>query len=315
MRFCCFFLIPLLMNCTGFVAHAAEDESIRVMSFNLWVGTEGALLPMAHTANVIRVAKADIVGVQEAYGRKRGGVAPDRSKELAEMLGWNHVDQGDGKTILTRFEIIGLSAGKQGAAIRLPSGRAFHLFNVHLFHAPYQPYQLLKIPYEEAPFLDTAEELIAAARAARGPELQRALDEIAPLLAKGEAVALTGDFNEPSHLDWTLRAAATGVVPMAVEYPASKAATDLGLVDTFRAVYPDETARKGYTWTPTTREDDPKDRHDRIDFVYAGPGIEIAAAAVVGEKGPRTDFDYMPWPSDHRAVVATLRLKVAPASP
>ena len=297
-------LMMLIMSALS--AHAAEDASLRVMSFNMWHGGEGGVLPLARTAGVIREAGADIVGVQEAYGRERDGVRPDNSKEVAAMLGWHHVDQGDGKTILSRHEIVGLTPGKHGAEIRLPGGESMYLFNVHLFHAPYQPYQLLKIPYEDAPFLDKAEQLITAAQAARGEELAATLAEIKPLLAQGKRVALTGDFNEPSHLDWTAKAVAAGTAPMEVAYPASKQVEKLGLLDAYRVVFPNEAKHTGHTWTPTTKPDDPADKHDRIDFVYVSPNIKVEQCEVVGEAKAHADIVVKPYPSDHRGVVATI---------
>lgn len=284
-------------------------ESLRVMSFNIWVGGEAGRRPLADTAAVIRAARADVVGIQEAYGEKIGPVAPDRSRQLARMLGWEHVDQGRGKTILSRYPILGLTPGRHGAQIRLPGDKSVFFFNVHLYHAPYQPYQLLKIPYADAPFLDTEAELIAAAEAARGPELAATLAEIAPLAAAGLRVVLVGDFNEPSHLDWTPRAVAAGIVPMAVAYPASRATESVGMVDAYRATHPDEAARPGRTWTPTTREDDPADRHDRIDFVHVSPNLRVLSCEIVGEAPGLADIVVTPYPSDHRAVVAELRLR------
>ncbi|MBI2421510.1 MAG: endonuclease/exonuclease/phosphatase family protein [Candidatus Hydrogenedentes bacterium] len=285
-----------------------KDGTVRVMSFNIWVGGEGGKFALEHTAAVIRAAGADIVGIQEADGREKNGVKPDRGREVAALLGWNYAAQGGGKAILSRHEIVRLTPNKQGAELRLPSGDAFYLFNVHLFHAPYQPYQLLDIPYEDAPFLHTKKELIDAAEVARGAELREALEEMKPLVDAGARVALTGDFNEPSHLDWTAKAQDAGVVPLAVAYPASRAVVELGLIDVFRALHPDEAAQPGRTWTPTTREDDPADRHDRIDFVYASPGVEIVQCEIVGESRERADVVVTPYPSDHRAVVATLRV-------
>ena len=62
--------------------------------------------------------------------------------------------------------------------------------------------------------------------------------------------------------------------------------------------------------TPTTAEDDPKDRHDRIDFVlFRGARARVENAEVVGERPQRADIVVTPYPSDHRAVVATLRLQ------
>lgn len=49
-------------------AHAAE---LRVMSFNLWHGGDAGKQPLTQTAEVIRTAKADIVGLQETGGHEK----------------------------------------------------------------------------------------------------------------------------------------------------------------------------------------------------------------------------------------------------
>lgn len=282
-------------------------DTLRLMSFNIWVGGEGGMHPLEHTAEVIRAAKADIVGIQEGLGQERpDGSKPNNAKKIAEMLGWNYLDQGHSRAIMTRYEIVGHTKGRQGAEIKLPSGQSIHLFNVHLNHAPYQPYQLLKIEYADAPFLDTAEELVAAAESARGEEIAEVLRELEPLLKAGAVVALTGDFNEPSHLDWTAEGVGAGVVPMAVQYPASYAVLGAGMRDAYRIKHPDETAKPGFTWTTTTRIDDPEDRHDRIDFVYVSPNVAVGACEIVGKRAEYSDIVVKKYPSDHRSVVATL---------
>jgi exodeoxyribonuclease III len=72
--------------------------------------------------------------------------------------------------------------------------------------------------------------------------------------------------------------------------------------DAYRAVYPDPVSHPGWTWTPITREDDPRDRHDRIDMIFTGPGVRVTSAAIVGERPERADIVVRPYPSDHRAV-------------
>ena len=82
-----------------------------------------------------------------------------------------------------------------------------------------------------------------------------------------------------------------------------------GFVDAYRAVHPDEIKHPGYTWTPTTKADDPNDHHDRIDFVYVkGKGVSMEDAALVGESSEHANIVVTPYPSDHRAVVATFTL-------
>lgn len=295
----------------------AEDEGaaiVRVMTYNLWIGGERSRLPLAKSAAVIEAAQADIVGIQEADGEERpGGIRPDNAAVIAEKLGWHHAAQANGRAIISRFPIEEVTPRRQGAAIRLPSGQRLYCFNIHFSASPYQPYQLLRIPYGDAPFLDTPEELAAAAHAARGAEVRALLHELLPRVQAGHPVVLTGDFNEPSHRDWTPEAAEAGIVPMAVQFPATRRVEEAGMTDAYRAVHPDPVTHPGWTWTPITAEDDPEDRHDRIDLIFTGPGIEIRSVAIVGEKSDRADIVVRPYPSDHRAVAAEIEVRKTPA--
>jgi exodeoxyribonuclease III len=284
------------------------------MSFNIWQGGEMGGQPLAQTARAIRAARADVVGLQETLGREIDHVRPDRGQELAKLLGWQYLDQGGGRGILTRHDFVNTTPGQLGARLRREDGSELLVFNAHLNHAPYQPYQLLGIPYANAPFIDTAEQAIAGAQEARGGQVKALVKEINAQRERFPylPVVLTGDFNEPSHLDWTAEAARAGVCPMPVDYPTTKAITKTGLVDTYRTRHPDPVKRPGLTWTPLTRQDDPADRHDRIDFVFAHvPGLSpheaIISAEVVGESEQAADIVVATWPSDHRAVVATIR--------
>lgn len=300
-------LVGILACMGGLAVHG--EEVIRVMTFNLWHGGEAGRQPLAQTVAAIQLARADIVGLQETHGLAKDGAGRDNGRKLAELLGWSYLDQGERTGVLSRFPIVTNTPGKSGVSVRLPSGRPVWFFNVHLAHAPYQPYQLLKIPYAEAPFISTAAEAVMEALKARGSQVQSVLEELEPVLATGVPVFLTGDFNEPSHLDWSPRAAAAGLCPVAVDYPSTKAVSNAGLRDAYRTIYPDEVHKRGNTWTPTTRPEDPKDRHDRIDFIFCSEaGIKIKQCEVVGERKEFADLVMESYPSDHRAVVATIEL-------
>lgn len=67
-------------------------------------------------------------------------------------------------------------------------------------------------------------------------------DEILVSQALDLLLNSTGDFNEPSHLDWTEPAAREGKCPTAVAYPTSVAIAAAGLHDAFRKLHPDEVA-------------------------------------------------------------------------
>lgn len=287
-------VIGLILGSMSVLKAQAGESGLRVMSFNLLRGGAGRGQPLSQSAKVIEAAGADLVGLQEAGGK---------AAELAKILGWNSSGNGP-RAILTRHEIVGRH--QSGVRVRLPSGREFYAFNVHFKPAPYQPYQLLGIPYGQAPFLKTEDEAVASAWKTRGPQVEALLREIQSLPDKELPVFVTGDFNEPSHLDWTERAAEAGRHPIKVAYPVSLAMAKAGFQDAWRGVHPDELVKPGFTWTPVTKADDPKDHHDRIDFVYVrSKGLRIRGAQVVGENKENADLVVSPYPSDHRAVVAS----------
>ncbi len=305
---CCFGLFAFLVIAT---CPTKAAESVRVMSFNLWHGGDAGKQPLKQTLAVIVAARADIVGLQETHGyeKEQGSGRPDHGRKLAEMLGWHYFDQGNRTGVLSRYPIVTNTARKWGVKVRLPSGKEAWMFNVHFAAAPYQPYQLVGIPYFDAPLLKTADEAVAAARQARGGQVERMLSELKPALADGQPVFLTGDFNEPSHQDWTERAVAAGLCPLPVAFPSTLAVTGAGMRDAFRSAFPNEVQRPGWTWTPTTKPDDPQGRHDRIDYVFVGGAdFTVEGCEIVGEDRAFADVVVQPYPSDHRAVVATVEL-------
>ena len=300
----------LLAVGSAFVAplHAQTDESsLRVMSYNIHRG--GIICnkqPLSQTAKAIQLAKADMVGIQETRSPKG-----DTLEDLAKLLGWNH-DGGKGSNILTRYEIV--ESLKNGVKVKLDSGKEAYIFNLHLPSNPYQPYQLLSIKpkwhkHWDTPFIKTEAEAIAAAKEARGSEISALLRQIRSLPDKDAPAFVVGDFNEPSHLDWTEKAAKSGRHPIKVEFPTSIEMAKAGFTDAWRTLYPDEMKKPGFTWSPLHKTDDPTTHHDRIDFVYfKGKGVKLNGAKIVGENEENADIVVTPYPSDHRAVAATFTL-------
>lgn len=296
-------------------AHA-EESGVKVMSYNIFRGGTMRGQPLSQTVKVIQAAKADIVGVQETKSPKAVN-----AEKLAQLLGWNYYED-HWSCILTRFEIVErfqVDRRKQGGIkVRLPAGQEAYIFNMHLPSNPYQPYQLLGIrpkwhKHWDTPFIKTEAEAITAARKARGRDLSILLQKIRTLPDQQTPIFVVGDFNEPSHLDWTPRAAQSGRHPIRVKYPTSLAMAKAGFADAWRTVYPDEMKKPGYTWTPAMQAEDPKTHHDRIDFVYfRGTGVKLTEAKIVGENEENAEIVVAPYPSDHRAVVATFTLTNQP---
>ena len=301
----------LLAVASAFAAtlHAeTQKKNIRVMSYNIHRGGVVMLKqPLSQTAKAIRLAEADVVGIQETRS-PRG----DTLEDLAKLLGWNH-DMGKGSNILTRYEIV--ESLYKGVKVKMDSGRYAYVFNVHLSSHPYQPYQLLKIRPKwhkhtnNITFIKTEAEAIEWAKKARGVEIAKVLRQVKSLPDKQAPVFVVGDFNEPSHLDWTEAAAKAGRHPIKVAYPTSTEMVKAGFSDSYRKIYPDEMKNPGITWSPAYKVSDPLTHHDRIDFVYfKGKGLQVKDVKILGENKENADLVVSPYPSDHRAVVATFSL-------
>lgn len=297
-------------------AAPAGAETLRVMSFNIWGGGANEGKGIEETVAAIRAAGADVVGLQETRlesdpctAESCPAVGDSVAPAIAAALGWKVYDQKDqnvalwANAVISRYPITRVSTNGLGVALDV-GGREVWIFNIHLDDEPYQPYQLLGIEYGPAPFISTEAEAIRYATETRGPALDLLFADMEKA-EKAAAVFVTGDFNEPPALDWTPAVVASGAKPVVVAWPTTGRLMAEGFIDTYRAVHADPVAKPAYTWTPRYDEAATDDEPDRIDFVLVrGAGVTVSDAAIVGEDGPRSDIVVMPWPSDHRAVVA-----------
>jgi hypothetical protein len=256
-----------------------------------------------------------IVGLQETRlepedctAEACAAVGDSAAAAIAAALGWHHYDQTQtnpalwANAVISRYPIGPASPNDLGVPIEV-DGTTVWLFNIHHDDEPYQPYQALGIEYGPAPFTSDPAELVGWANRTRGPAMDLLFEDMK--LAEGAIAFVTGDFNEPGFGDWSAEVVAAGQQPVAVDWPTTKRLVDAGFTDAYRAIWPDPLARPAYTWTPQGDEADPEDHHDRIDFVFTR-GARVTAAGIVGEAGPRSEIAVTPWPSDHRAVVATV---------
>ena len=280
-------------------AEESQDSVVRVMTYNACRGGTYQGQPLSQSARMIELAMADIVGMQEIG---------DNGPKLAELLGWNH-----SSSFLTRYEIVDQAQGIgkrpwYGIKVKLPSGQHAYAFNAHLPNPPNQAYQLLGLKggYRSYPKIHTEEEAIAGAKKARGKYIDRLLKLVKSFVDTEDPIFVVGDFNEPSHLDWTEAAAKAGHHPMKVAFPTSQRMVEAGFTDSYRTIHPDEVAKPGLTWSPVYEPKHPDHHLMRIDYVYfKGKSAEVTDIKIVGEDKEHADIVVSPYPSDHRAVVAT----------
>jgi exodeoxyribonuclease III len=298
---------------------AGERTTLTVMTFNIWGGGTNAGKGVEETVAAIRAANPDIVGLQETKPEPDPCTAedcvpkpgPSVAVAIAQALGYYYYDQSAtnpalwANAIISRYPIGKATKNDLGVEIDV-KGRKVMAYNIHLTDFPYQPYQVLNIEYGNAPYLKTADELVAAAKAARGPALDL-LEQDMKAAEGADAAFVFGDFNEPSHLDWTEAAVKAGYQPLEVAYPSALRIEGWGFVDLFRAANPDVAARPAFTWTPTSEPTAKDDHHDRIDYTLGrAKALNVIKAGIVGEKAPEADIVVTPWPADHRASMAVV---------
>ena len=339
---------------TALFAGASETSTLRLLTFNILAGGNavpeiGATSPLhqesrhADIAAVILQSGADIVGVLEPAA---GATDPILTRLQADDPAWQK--RGN---LYAKFPIEEDPRNPGAPATHLVRTGPEQFVICHVAHwrpSNYGPFFVQEriiagtVPADPDQF---NEEVVAAVR--KDSDYRGTLAKVQPHLKAGRPVFVLGDFNEPSHLDWTAAYAARGAdrwvanptdtpLRFQVTWPGSSLLLGAGLKDSYRTIFPDPVAKPGNTWTPPYSNDTsgrrPYDEDstpskpsrnqvsDRIDrLLFAGNGVTATAAAVVGENPANPEHanksDIIPdiqyegsWPSDHRAILGTFTL-------
>ena len=273
-----------------------DGRPLRVLAWNIWHGgrRKGRDEGVQRVVEVIEQCDPDIVLMQETYGS---------GPRISGRLGFDYFLRSSNLSVMSRFPIVDvhrLASGFRfgGVTVELRPGVRVQAYSLWIDYLPSVGDQLAGGA--------TAGELAAADAKTRGRDIQSILAELLPHLAQTPdlPVIVGGDFNSGSHLDWT--ASAAGLANhqgRVVDWPVSRSMMEAGFIDTFRAAHPDPVESPGLTWSPEF----PDSHQDRIDYVYVrGNGWQVEDARILSDH-PRG------WPSDHAAMLTTLRLD-APGS-
>lgn len=271
------------------------------MQFNIEYGGTG--VDFAAVPRAIETAGADVVAVQEACGQMPA---------IAEALGWPYFDNRT--QVVSRYPLLDPPDPTAGVIlVEGAPGRVFAVINVHPTSRVYGPNRLARGA--------SVSWVVRRECRTRLHELLPSLRAAESLAEQGIPVILLGDFNAPSHRDWTeetvgLRPHLTASVP----WPTSRAAEAVGLVDIYRRHFPDVRANPGLTWPAARPHVEGYNPHvnspsaDRIDLMFASDDVGSSAIRIMGEVGSEySDLSVEPWPTDHRALVAELTLTPAEA--
>lgn len=322
-----------------------EEKTFKVLQFNIW--QEGAVVEGGFEAivNEIVRSEADFVTLSEVRNYRNTRFC-DRITEALKKKGkiyysFYSYDSG----LLSRYPLLDSltiypekdDRGSIYKAVTRLGDQEIALYTAHLDYRNCAYYDVRGYDgntwVKQAPVTDLDSVLYLNRLSVRDDAIVDFIRAAEKDKAAGRIVLLGGDFNEPSHLDWTeatknIRDHYGLVVPWDVSILLERA----GYKDSYREIHPDPVAFPGLTcpadcpdialeklvWSPEA------DDRDRIDFImYAPfPGLSLRDVTLVGPQGDIlrgqrfTETTEDPileplgiWPTDHKAVLATFSLK------
>ncbi|KHN81310.1 Uncharacterized protein F14F9.5 [Toxocara canis] len=322
MNFCSWLLFVVVVPLIGCLPRSRNYFT--AMTFNIWqsgINVENGLVKIAkHISHVY----PDIVALQEVE-------SPSVIRQLVELLGprWHGITDDNASYpdtgILTRHLIINdsvrITSRGIGARILLPVfNRTVHIYSLHLDYRSYGPYAA------NNKLVSYATQIMAGERNIDGNgrfENMREFildDGFRKALEKSdyEPLIVCGDFNAPSHLDWTEE---TKHIHggWAFEWPATKMLQEEAMMtDSFRKLHPNPLLKPGNTWSTVEKTTSSgwswtiPEPQDRIDFIfYKSPLLEPVYSYTYEGRDvvwPKPYHWHNDYPSDHFAVVTTFNV-------
>ena len=257
------------------IANAAvadtPSDNLRVLVWNAWRGGNEVEQGPEKVLAVIREVAPDIVLMQESYDIDDD--RPTLGRWIASELGWNSY-QGTSPhlCVLTPYEIKAefFHDDWHGVGVRVTdkSERTFIAWSIWLDYRAYLTWELRDKPDR------TDEDLLAAenVRSSRLPEAKALLEHLKKedQLRLDVPLLVGGDWNTPSHLDWTIDTARVYRHRRALKLPVSTLMHDAGFVDTYRSIHPNPVQHPGITWSPMFRvaQNGGDQGFERIDRLY-----------------------------------------------
>lgn len=262
------FMIYLLMN-----MHHKRYE-IKIIQHNIEDGAENYNI----TNNLWLYNNSDIIMLQEAFTSE--GI--DTSHIIASLLNMNYVSFiNSSLAVISRFNISIINTSLRSATVKIDTisgGPIVYVIVLHFDDWFYQPFQAAYLPYDRdgvyQPNTTDSSELIKYALNARGEDVLDVIKSIKNIksIDNNANIIIGGDFNEPSYLDWTKKNKDFGFCPVEVNFPSTYILENIGLIDCYRYINPDEVMNQGLTWPD--RVINYSFRSDRIDMTFVNDKLK-----------------------------------------
>ncbi|MCM1301430.1 MAG: endonuclease/exonuclease/phosphatase family protein [Alistipes senegalensis] len=341
-------LFVLLLLCCSGCSYGKTGE-LRILQLNIW--GDAKVVSGAFDALADEIARLDAHVVALCEVNNHDGVTSERLVEALKQRGqrWYGASgrctgvQGTDVCVLSKYPIeevaTGLATVPGGVDMKVRirvEGRDVLLYPAHLDYTHYACYlprgydgvTWRKLP---APNGDSEAVLRMNRASTRDEAIAAFLEEVSH--EQADLILLAGDFNEPSHLDWTdATRAMWDHNGCAVCWDCSEQLHEAGFRDVYRVLHPDPTTHPGFTYPSDNPAKPPQkltwapdaDERDRIDFIYylpggafepkrveiVGPSSSIVRSERIRETGGDTFVEPLGvWPTDHKGVLATFVFK------
>ena len=316
-----------------------QEKEIKFLQLNIW--QEGVMVKNGYEALADELARADADFVMLSEVRNYKGTRfcdrivaslKERGKTYYSFYSY---DSG----LLSKYPIVDSAVifpenGDHGSIYKLTAdweGKRVCVYTAHLDYRNCAYYRVRG--YDGSTWEKMEPDTVVASLLAdnvasqRDDAIRQFIADAEKETAQGHLVFIGGDFNEPSHLDWTEAtkdsADHQGVV---IPWTVSTMLTQAGYKDTYREMYPDPVKNPGYTYPADSKETEVSrltwtpdaDERERIDFIYYYPqkGLKLLQANVFGPRGSirnsmrvqenTQDVFIEPlgvWPTDHKGVL------------
>lgn len=336
------FIFALLTLSTA--AHAKGKNTFSVLQWNIW--QEGTQVKGGYDAIVNEVARLrpDFVTFSEVRNYHNVDFIAKLCRDLKQKGLTYYGFRSDDTGLLSAHPITDSATvfplkNDHGSIYKLESevcGRKIAVYTSHLDYLNDTYYEVRGYNgstfKEMPPLTDTTEILRRNALSKREKAIANFIEEARKDEARGYIVILGGDFNEPSVLDWTEATKDMydhhGVV---IQWPVTTRLLHAGYKDCYRTAHPNVLTHPGFTF-PADNELIPEkrltwapksDERDRIDYLFfKGDGIKLTGCSLFGPNGNIAYCKRVPlgtdepiisplgvWPSDHKGVLATFKVK------
>ncbi len=322
-----------------------RQRKVKFLQLNIW--QEGTVVTGGYDAlvNELVRADADFVMLSEVRNYHNTRFCDRITASLKEKGKTYYSFFSDDSGLLSKYPLIDSATifplnDDHGSVYKLVAnmkGRKVAVYTAHLDYRNCAYYDVRGYDGDtwaklKAPLTDVDKILRKNEASQRDDAIRLFLEDAAKERAKGRLVFIGGDFNEPSHLDWTEAtkdsADHQGLV---IPWTVTTLLAEGGFRDAFRTFYPDPVKHPGYTypadckdvfigkllWAPEA------DERERIDYIFYYPvaGLQLADVKLVGPQGcvvrgvrtPEYASDQFiaplgVWPTDHKGLVVEFTL-------